>query len=61
MATKYKIWLEIERIDNHGTADEDYIDEQIPFGIAYVDTLEDALEMREEINKVFGEINPPLP
>lgn len=61
MATKYKIWIEIERIENAGTDDEDYIDEEIPFGVAYRDTIGDALELREEINKVFGEINPPLP
>ena len=59
---KWKVWVEIERIETDPVAgDEDYIDEEIPFGIAYVDSLEAALELRENINKTFGEINPPLP
>jgi hypothetical protein len=61
MATKYKVWIEIERIENVGTEDEDYIDEIMPLGIAYCDSLEDAIELREQINSTFGEINPPLP
>lgn len=59
---KWKVWIEIERIETDPVAgDEDYIDEEIPFGIAYCDSLEAALELRENINKTFGEINPPLP
>ena len=60
---KWKVWIEIERIetDPENPMDEDYIDEEIPFGIAYCDSLEDALELRENINTAFGEINPPLP
>jgi hypothetical protein len=50
MATKYKIWVEIERIDNAGTDDE------CPVGIAYRDTLEDAVELQNAIDKFFGEI-----
>lgn len=59
---KWKVWIEIERIETDPIdGDEDYFDEEIPFGIAYVDSLEDALKLREEINAAFGEINPPLP
>lgn len=56
---KYKIWIEIERIEYDPEDDiEDYIDEEIPFGIAEVNSFDDALKLREEINKVFGQINP---
>jgi len=58
---KWKIWVEVERIETDPeTGDEDYIDEEIPFGIAYCDSLEAALKLREEINVSHGEINPPL-
>jgi hypothetical protein len=56
MATKYKIWIEIERIDNFGTDDEEYTDEECPIGVAYRDTLEDAVALQEEIEQTFGEI-----
>ncbi len=56
MATKYKIWIEIERIDNVDTDDEDYVDEECPISLGYRDTLEDAVELQKEINKKFGEI-----
>lgn len=56
MATKYKIWVEIERINDADTDDETYVDEECPIGIAYRDTLEDAVELQNEINKSFGEI-----
>ena len=56
MATKYKIWVEIERIDNFETDDESYADEECPVGIAYRETLEDAVQLQEVINKTFGEI-----
>ncbi len=56
MATKYKIWVEIERIDNADTDDETYSDEECPIGIAYRDTLEDAIELQTTINNQFGEI-----
>lgn len=56
MATKYKIWVEIERIDNADTDDETYTDEECPVGIAYRDTLEDAVELQKAIDIFFGEI-----
>lgn len=59
---RWKVWIEIERHElDPETGDEDFIDEETPFGIAYRDSLEDALKLREEINKSFGEIDPPLP
>lgn len=58
---KWKISIEIERIETDlETGDEDYYEEEIPFGIKYCDSLEDAIKLREEINKNFGEINLSL-
>ena len=57
MATKYKIWVEIERIDNFGTDDEEYSDTEFPVGIAYRDTFEDAEELQQQIENTFGEIS----
>ena len=56
MATKYKIWIEIERIDDFGTDDESYSDEECPIGVAYRDTLEDAVKLQETIEMTFGEV-----
>lgn len=56
MATKYKIWIEIERIDNYGTDDEEYTDVEFPEAVAYRDSFEDATELQQDIVKTFGEI-----
>lgn len=56
MATKYKIWVEIERIENYGEDDETYVDEECPISIGYRDTIEDAVALQADIEKVFGEI-----
>jgi len=56
MATKYKIWVEIERIDNFGTDDEEYSDCEFPVSIAYRDTFEDAETLQQEIEQSFREI-----
>jgi hypothetical protein len=56
MATKFKIWVEIERIDNVGTDNETYTNEDCPVGIAYRDNITDAVALQEQINKTFGEI-----
>lgn len=56
MATKYKIWVEIERIENFGTDDEEYLETEFPVGIAYRDTFEDAEELQQEIEQSFGEL-----
>ena len=57
MATKFKIWIEIERIDDYGTFDESYSDEECPIAVAYRDSLEDALALQEEIERTFGEFH----
>ena len=57
MAKKFKVWIEIERIDDHGTDDESYTDEDCPISIAYRDTLEEAVELQESIEKTFSELN----
>ena len=57
MAAKYKIWVEIERIELDKNGEEvSYHDEECPISIAYRDSLEDAIEIQKEINTVFGEI-----
>jgi hypothetical protein len=53
---KYKIWIEVERIDNFGTEDESYSDCDFPESIAYRDTFEDATELQQQIVAAFGEI-----
>jgi len=56
MATKYKIWIEIERIDDYGTDNESYTNEECPIGVAYRDNLEDAVALQEEIERTYGEL-----
>ncbi len=56
MATKYKLWIEIERIDNFGTDDEEYLETDATVPIAYRDTFEEAEEMMHEIERFVGEI-----
>jgi hypothetical protein len=55
-APKYKIWIEIERIDNFGTDDEEYTDVEFPEAVAYRDNFEDATELQQKIVDTFGEI-----
>jgi hypothetical protein len=54
---KYKVWVEVERIvvDKDGTEIE-YADEECPIGIAYRDTLPEAVKLQELIENSFGEI-----
>jgi hypothetical protein len=54
--TKYKVWIEIERIDNFGTDDESYSDEECPVAIGYRDTLKEAVDLQESILNERGEI-----
>jgi hypothetical protein len=54
--TKYKIWVEIERIENAGTGNETYANEDNPVGIAYRNSIEDAVQLQTLINNTFGEI-----
>ena len=57
MAVKFKIWVEIERIETDDNGIEvNYIDEECPIGVAYRDSIEDAVELQNEINATFGEI-----
>jgi hypothetical protein len=56
MATKYKIWVEIERIDNAGTDDETYTNEDCPRGIAYRDSIKEAAELADMIENTFSEL-----
>lgn len=53
MAIKYKIWVEIERYDEDK---DEYTDEEC-IGIAYRDTIEDAVELQTLIENTFGEIS----
>lgn len=53
---RYKIWVEIVRIDNPGTDDEEYSDTEFPEAIAYRETFEDATELQQQIVKNFGEL-----
>lgn len=65
---RYKVWVEIERIETDEDGDETYHDEDstidaLPRGIAYRDTLDDAIELAEEMESTFGEIpklNQPI-
>jgi len=56
MATKYKIWVEVERIDIDDDGEEEYSDCEFPVGIAYRDTFEDAETLQQEIEQSFGEL-----
>ena len=56
MAVRYKIWVEVERIETDDNGEETYHDEDSPIGIAYRDSIEDAVELQNEINSTFGEI-----
>lgn len=56
MATRYKIWVEVERIENFGTEDEEYLDTEFPEAIAYRDTFEEATELQQLLVNTFGEI-----
>jgi|ERR1035437_2707433 hypothetical protein len=53
---KYKIWVEIERIEIDEEGNETYHDEENPIGIAYRDTIEEAVELQNDIDEVFSEI-----
>jgi len=55
MTTKYKIWIEIERIDTDGEGTEEYSDCDCPESVGYRDTFEDARDLVNDIIKNFGE------
>jgi hypothetical protein len=53
---RYKIWVEIERIETDEEGNETYHDEECPIGIAYRETIQDAVTVQNLINQEFGEI-----
>ena len=53
---RYKVWVEIERIEIDEQGNETYHDEENPLGIAYRDTLKEAVDLQEEIEGEFSEI-----
>ncbi len=55
METKYKIWIEIERIDTDENGEEEFSDCDCPESIGYRDTFEDARDLVNDIIKNFGE------
>lgn len=56
METKYKIWIEIEKITVDENGDEmDYQDCDCPESVGYRDTFEDARDLVNDIIKNFGE------
>jgi hypothetical protein len=55
MATKYKLWITVERIDNVGTDDEDYSETDATASVGYRDTFEEAEALMEDIVRQVGE------
>jgi len=53
MATKWKVWVEIERIENYGGENETYHDEDCPISIGIEDSLDAAIKLQEEVENVF--------
>jgi len=56
MAKRYKIWVEIECIENEGTDAETYTDVDFPEPVGYRDNVEDAFALQKLIIDSFGEI-----
>jgi hypothetical protein len=56
MMGKYKIWIEIERIENDKNGNESYVNEDNPVGVAYRNSIKDAVQLQTLINNTFGEI-----
>jgi hypothetical protein len=54
--TRYKVWVEIERIETDKEGNETYHDEDFPVGIAYEDNIEDAVELQKIINDQYGRL-----
>lgn len=55
---KFKVWVDIERIETDAEGNETYYDEECPIGIgmAYYDTLQEAVSLQNLIQNNFGEI-----
>jgi len=54
--TRYKIWVEIERIDTDADGNEEYSDCDFPESIAYRESYEQAEALQQQIVATFGEI-----
>jgi hypothetical protein len=54
--TRYKVWIEIERIETDADGNETYHSEDNPVGLSYEDSIEDAVELQTIINDTFGRI-----
>jgi hypothetical protein len=59
--TRFKIWVEIERIETDAEGNETYHDEDFPESIAYRDNIEDAVHLQQVIANTFGELSKPAP
>jgi hypothetical protein len=57
VSTRYKVWVEIERIETDKAGNETYHDEDFPIGLAYEDNIEDAVELQKIINDQYGRIS----
>ena len=53
MATKYKLWIEIERIENEGENNETYVNEDSSISVGLCDTLEEAIDRQNLIVDMF--------
>ena len=61
LVIKYKIWVEIERIEyDPETQEEEYLETDSPMGICYRRSMEDAVAVQTEIANAFGEQLYPL-
>jgi hypothetical protein len=56
VSVKYKVWVEVERIETDKDGNETYHDEECPIGLAYEDSIEDAVELQNIINDQYGRI-----
>lgn len=58
---KYKVWVEIERIEyDPETQEEEYLETDSPLGICYRRTFEDAVAIQNEIADAYGEQLCPM-
>jgi hypothetical protein len=55
MATSYRVWIEIEEIENEGTAQESFKLMEVPFGsMADFKTYEEAVAFARNVNENNG-------
>jgi hypothetical protein len=53
MATKYKVWIEIERIDIDDEGNEEYSECDCPASVRTLDTFQEAVVLQELIVDSF--------